>query len=493
MWPSGVLSLFGTEIGLVFLSLGCLVLDIFLPSDKKKGKLLASVGMAGVAALFVHLCCQWGHFGSAFGGSFSQDGLAFFFKLLFLLAGFFTLFMAGEYQHHLERGHGEFILLILLGLTGLSFLASAADFLLLFVSIETLTISLYIMTAYLRGRKTSVEAGLKYLILGALSTALFLYGLSFIYGSTGSTSYAEISRKLAGQALPLSPPFLFGVALVVSSLGFKIASVPFQLWTPDIYEGAPTPVTAYLAMASKAAGFAALTRLMLTAFGPAQELLALLFAILAALTLLYGNLGAIPQTNIKRLLGYSSIGHAGYLLVGLAAFSHAGKEALLFYLLSYLFSTAGAFLVIVAVSSRLETDEISGYAGLSQKSPLLAAGMLLALLSLAGVPPLGGFFAKFYLLWAGMRAGLLWLVVIGALNVITSLYYSLKIVKVMYLDPPTPPSFDGASPSSGGAGPELTVNQKAIQYLTIAGILVLGIWQGPFVRFVEQVFVLTVH
>ena len=482
---SGGWSIFTTEIGLVALSLGCLVLDIFIPSDEKKGKLLAAVAMAGVAGLFANLCLGWQHFGSAFGGSFAQDGLAFFFKLLFLLAGFFALFMAKSYQNHLERGRGEFILLILFSLTGLSVLASASDFLLLFVSIETLTVSLVIMTAYLRKENRSIEAGLKYLILGAISTALFLYGLSFIYGATGSTSYAEIGQKLAGQARPLSPPFLFGMALVISSLGFKIAAVPFQLWTPDIYEGAPTPVTAYLAMASKAAGFAALLRLMLTVFGPAQGVLIVLFAGLSALTILYGNLGAIPQTNIKRLLGYSSIGHAGYLLVGLAAFSHAGKEALLFYLLSYLFSTAGAFLVIVAVSSHLKNDEISGYAGLSQKSPLLAAGMLLALLSLAGVPPLGGFFAKFYLLWAGMRAGFLWLVVIGVLNVITSLYYYLKIVKTMYIDKPA------SAPSSDGTKLELTLSQKTIQYFSIAGILVLGIWQEPFVRLVEQVFLLT--
>jgi NADH-quinone oxidoreductase subunit N len=333
------------------------------------------------------------------------------------------------------------------------------------------------MTAYLRNQNASIEAGVKYLILGALSTALFLYGTSFIYGATGSTSYWEIQRRLTeGGALPLS--FLFGMILVICSLGFKIAAVPFHLWAPDIYEGAPTPVTAYLSIGSKVAGFAALIRLVLTVFEPASGVLTLLFSVMAALTILYGNLGAIPQTNIKRLLGYSSIGHSGYLLIGFAAFAHSGNEAILYYLMSYIVSAAGAFFVIVAVSEHCKTDEISEYAGLATRSPLLASAMLLSLLSLAGVPPLAGFFGKFYVLLAGMKAGLLWLVAIGVLNVITSLYYYLKVVKVMYVDKPA-----SAEPL------RLSVEQKVIQYVCILGILALGIFQGPFVRLAEQAFV----
>ena len=274
------------------------------------------------------------------------------------------------------------------------FLASADDFLVFFVSLETLSICLYIMTAYLRDNLSSIEAGVKYVVMGALSTAVFLFGLSFIYGATGSTSYFDIQSKL-GTMASVPVPFVFGALLVVCSLGFKIAAVPFQLWAPDIYEGAPTPVAAFLAIGSKAAGFAALVRLMLTALAPISGRLMLLFAVLSALTILYGNLCAIPQTNIKRLLGYSSIGHAGYLLMGLAAFGNSGGEAVLFYLLSYLFSTGGAFLVLIAVASHVKTDEISELAGLSKRSPVLAAAMLVSLMSLAGVPPLSGFFAKF--------------------------------------------------------------------------------------------------
>ena len=469
-------SLFQTEIGLLFLTLACVVLDLFLPNDEKRGKTLANTALGGLALLFVHLFFQWGNFGFTLGRSFVQDGVALFFKGLFLLAAFFTVFMAKEYQSRLKRGHGEFILLILFSLIGMVFLASAHDLLLFFVALEIVSVTLYIMTAYLRDNNSSIEAGVKYLVLGALSTATLVYGLSFLYGSTGSTSYMEMrANLLAMPSVPLT--FIFGMILVVSSLGFKIAAVPFHLWAPDIYEGAPTPVTAYLAIASKAAGFAALIRLMSVVFEPAMGTLTLLLSVLAALTILYGNLGAIPQTNIKRLLGYSSIGHAGYLLIGLAAFSQSGKEAVLYYLASYLFSTGGAFLVIVSLTRYLKSNYIRELAGLSKRSPILAAGMLLALLSLAGVPPLAGFFAKFYLLLAGVKAGLLWLAVIGALNVITSLYYYLKIVQVMYLDEPSDPT-----PYS------ITWEQKAFQYFSIAGILFLGVFQGPLVALVTAAF-----
>jgi NADH-quinone oxidoreductase subunit N len=470
-------SLWTTEIGLILLSLGVLVLDLFLKDDEKRGQTLSNLSMIGIAILTANLLWGWDSRGSSFGGSLVEDGVAFFFKMLFLLAGFFALFMARDTQFQLKRGHGEFSLLVLFSLIGMVFLVSANDFLLFFVALETLTVSLYVMTAYLRDKSASIEAGVKYLVLGALSTAVFLFGLSFIYGATGSTSYPAIQSKLLGlETIPHT--FTFGMILVIASLGFKIAAVPFHLWVPDVYQGAPTPVTAYLAIGSKAAGFAALVRLMLTVFAPAGENLTLILSVLSALTILYGNLGAIPQTNIKRLLGYSSIGHAGYLSIGLAAFGHSGKEAVLFYLLTYLLSTAGAFLVIIALARHLKTEEISEFAGLSQRSPILAAGMLISLLSLAGLPPLAGFFGKFYLLWAGVKSELLWLVFIGVFNVITSLYYYLKVVKVMYVD----------KPPANALPVNVSQDQRIMQYFCIFGILLLGIYQGPFVRLAEWAF-----
>jgi NADH-quinone oxidoreductase subunit N len=381
----------------------------------------------------------------------------------------------------IKRGRGEFILLILFAMIGSLFLASANDFLLFFVALETMSISLYIMTAYLRDDESSIEAGVKYLILGALSTAVFLFGLSYVYGTTGSTNYFMIREKMATwSALP--PAFVFGMVMIVAALGFKISAVPFQLWVPDVYQGAPTPVTAFLATASKTAGFAALTRLVLTVFAPAQTHLSWVFGILAALTVVYGNLGAIPQTNIKRLLGYSSIGHAGYLLIGLAAFHASGKEALLLYLLSYVFSTACAFLVLIALTHTMKTDDIKELAGLSKRSPMLAAAMLVALMSLAGVPPLAGFFAKFYILWAAAKAEYMWLVVVGVLNVVTSLYYYLKVVKTIYVDEPA-----DAKPLA------VSFDHRVIQLFAVCAIVVMGIFQGPFVRVAERAFALLIR
>lgn len=481
-WP-----LLKIEGGLTVLALGCLVLDLFLPKDKR-GAILANVAMAGVTLLFWMGSLGWSGLGHGFQRSFVQDGLSLYFKALLFLSSFLALFMAREYQDRLKRGQGEFVLLILFGLIGSVFLVSANDFLLFFVALETLSISLYIMTAYLHDSAESIEAGVKYLVLGALSTAVFLFGLSYVYGATGSTNYFIIGQKIAG--MPSMPPaFVFGMILILSSLGFKIASVPFQLWVPDIYQGAPTPVTAFLATASKTAGFAALARLVMTVFAPANlgtpghtSMLSSLFAVLAALTIIYGNLGAIPQTNIKRLLGYSSIGHAGYMMIGLACFDASGKEALLFYLLSYVFSTAGVFLVLVAVSSTVKSDNIKDLAGLSKRSPMLAGAMLISLMSLAGVPPMAGFFAKFYLLWSCVKTGYLWLAVIGVLNVITSLYYYLKVVKVIYVDEPSE-----TRPLA------VSFDQRVVQVFVMVGIVAVGIFQGPFVRLAANAFSLFIQ
>ncbi|MCG3175221.1 MAG: NADH-quinone oxidoreductase subunit N [Candidatus Omnitrophica bacterium] len=463
-------SLLSVELGLVALAVGCLLLDLWLPDDERRGRTMSAVALSGVLTLLAWHACRWGLFGTTFGGSYVLDGPAYFFKTIFLLSGAMALYLIRGYQPHLKRGHAEISLLVLFSQIGLSFLASANDLLLLFVSLEILTVSLYVMTAYLRDNASSIEAGVKYLVLGALSTAIFVFGASFVYGTTAATTFPAMAAALSSG---VPPAFLFGMVLMVCSLGFKISMVPFQLWAPDIYQGAPTPVTGYLATASKAAGFAALLRLTLTVFAPAEQALASVFAVLAAVTILYGNLGAIPQTNIKRLLAYSSIGHAGYLLIGLATLSSTGKAAILYYLLSYLFGSAAVFLVIVAVCRN--SDEISEFAGLSRRSPLLAAGMMLGLLSLAGVPPLGGFFGKFLVLFSAAESGLMWLVALGVVNVVVSLYYYLKVVKAMYLDD----ALD-RSPMA------LSIGQRLMQWSALAGIFALGILQGPFTAFAVE-------
>jgi NADH-quinone oxidoreductase subunit N len=278
----------------------------------------------------------------------------------------------------------------------------------------------------------------------------------------------------------LPAPLFFGILLVIASLGFKIAAVPFHAWAPDVYQGAPMPVTSFLATGSKIAGVAALLRLLSGAFSPAAEQLSPVFAVMAVLTLLVGNLGALGQTNIKRLMAYSSVSHAGYLLIGLAAFGGYGGQAVLTYLFGYVAATGGVFLVLIACQPILVRNEIGDLAGLAKRSPVLASGMFLALLSLAGVPPLAGFFAKFYLLWAGVEDGYLWLVALGTISVILSLYFYLRVVKAMYLDEPV----------HGAIALNVTASTKAMQYAAMIATLVLGVWPAPVVDLAARAFAL---
>lgn len=462
---------FKVELGFGAGILGLLLLSIFSGGKSEEKLGTCSIILVSIIFFFHLFICPNDQV--SFNGTFVQDPLSYIFKIFFFLTTLFVLLMAREYVHRLERGKGEFYLLILLASLGMILLASAVDFILLFVSLELITVSFYIMTAYLRTDAKSIEAGLKYLILGALSSGFLLYGISFIYGITGSTHFQDIAQYLSHEGFG-SKGLLFGFLLILAGLGFKIASVPFQLWVPDVYEGAPTPIAAFLSVGSKGAGFLMLLRLLLTVFPGFQKESMLLLSILSAMTLIYGNLGAIPQKNIKRFLGYSSIGHAGYLLMGLAAGSPLGASGVVYYLFSYLFTNLGAFLIVTIFSKVSQSDEISDYAGLSQRSPLMAGAMLIALMSLAGVPPLSGFFGKFLLISAAVQKGLVWLAMLGAVNVIISLYYYLMIIKQMYI----------YEPLSKTAIP-LTISMKIGISTFVAGILILGIFQEPILKMVE--------
>jgi NADH-quinone oxidoreductase subunit N len=459
---------FCMEFSLSAIIFGILILDIVYSPEQKKR--LGQISFWLVFLLLIVHLFSWGNFGSYFGGSYVKDAFSYFFQIFFLLTALFVIHMSKEYMHRFERGHGEFYLLILLSTLGMNMLASSANFILLFVNLELITISLYIMTAYLRTDPKSIEAGLKYLILGALSSGFLLYGISFIYGITGSIQFTEVAKHIHENTMN-HKGILFGFILILTGIGFKIASVPFQFWVPDVYEGAPTPVTALLSVGSKAAGFLILSRLCFTVFPDLQNAYVPLFAALSAMSLFYGNLGAIPQKNIKRFLGYSSIGHAGYLLMGYAAGSAQGLGAVLYYLTSYLFTNLGAFLIIVIFSNATNSDEISDFDGLSQKSPLLAAAMLICLMSLAGIPPLAGFFGKFLLINSAVQRGLIWLAFIGAVNVIISLYYYLMIVKRMYIHEP-----------AGASSIEVSLGARLGIYASMTGIVGLGVFQGPLVR-----------
>jgi len=455
------------------------VIDVLLPKAQKDWiGILSFIGLLGMIGFWL---TQRNLVGETFSGMFIMDSLAWFFKGFFLLTMVFVFAMtqqffegSGTFQTpHPERSEGspkrrnEFYLLLWLALLGMCFMASSGDFLLLFIALEILTISLYVMTAYLKSDKHSLEAGMKYLILGALASGFFLYGVSFLYGATHSTNFKIIHEYVSTN--PMSPMILFGLVLIFATVGFKIASVPFHLWVPDVYQGAPTPVTALLSVGSKAAGFVILIRLFFGIFTSWHGEWSLPLAVLSAVTMCYGNLVAIAQTNIKRLLGYSSIGHAGYLLMGAVAGSALGASAINFYLLGYLFTNLAVFFVIVLYFIVSNSDEIEDYSGLSQRSGLLACVLFIALMSLAGVPPLAGFFGKFTLLVVTVKSGLLWLAFIGAINIIISLYYYLLIVKRLYIDPPRVTS-------------PIVVSWpiRLILWVAVVGIVAIGVFQGPF-------------
>ncbi len=452
------------ELGVCAWVIVLLVRDIFTKATSvaKPWKL----ALAGLVALAAILWWQQPYIGSPSDPMFTLDRFAWTFKAFFLITTAVVVLMTRAYTRHLAANVGEFYLLVFCALLGMLTLASVRDLLLLFVGLELLTFSLYVMVAYLKQEAASIEAGMKYLVIGSVSSGLLVYGISLLYGASGTTSFAGLRQAFAGGPLP--PMATAGLLLVMAGLGFKVAAVPFHLWVPDVYEGAPTPVAALLSVGSKMAGVVALLRLLYGAFLPAQAIWSPVLAVLAAATILYGNLAALPQTNIKRLLGYSSIGHAGYLLMGLSTATASGASAIGFYLLAYMVSNLAVFFVVVVASEALESDHLDAYNGLARRSPMLAATMFVGLLSLAGVPPLAGFVGKLLVLLATVRTGRLWLALIGAANVAVSLYYYLMVVKRMYAGTPssnTPIAVDGLT--------------KATLFALLIAILAIGVFSQP--------------
>ncbi|NQU10920.1 NADH-quinone oxidoreductase subunit N [bacterium] len=474
------------ECLLVLLALVTLLTDAFRPvADKRRlGHVLAA--LVGITFLYSFLLQPLDQ--PVFHGLYRLDALALFGKRLFLLATAYVLVMGAAFTERFEGSAAEFYVLVLLAATGMLLIAAVNDFVLLFVALELVTISFYVLAGFLRRHVPSLEAGTKYLILGALSSGFTVYGIAYIFGTTGTTNFSTLYAQLsasnpafgAGAAAQLPGAFKLGVVLVLTGLGFKIASVPFQVWVPDVYQGAPTPVTAFLAVGSKAAGFFLVLRVLFAGLLPAQAIWVGLIPVLAAATLLYGNLGAIPQRNIKRLLGYSSIGHAGYLLLGVAAGTPFGLAAVLFYLVQYAVTNLCGFLVIVAVSGATGTDDISSYAGLGKRSPLLGVGLFLALASLAGLPPLSGFFGKFQLFAAVIERAATdgryyLLAAVGAIGVVVSLYYYFNVARAIYLE----------EPATDAPIPVHPVTRVAL-VIGLAIIVVLGVYPGPLVTAAEQ-------
>jgi NADH-quinone oxidoreductase subunit N len=461
------------EIAVVACGLGLLMLDLWTPPEKRR-----QLGYVAAAALALILIGSFAWHPAtpefAFNRTYVIDPLALYFKRFFLLAAIFVLLMAVDFADRIPVGISEFYALILFALSGMLFAASANDFIMVFVSLELITVTFYVLTSYQRSLVKSLEAGVKYLILGALSTGFTVFGIALVFGTAQTTTFSEIVSR---PELYQSKLFVLGVFMVLVGLGFKIAAFPFQIWAPDVYQGSPAPITAFLAVGSKAAGFVLVLRVLFGAVPFLAERWSQLLVVITIVTILYGNLCAIPQRNLKRLLGYSSIGNAGYLLLGVTAGNQPGQAAVLYYLLGYLFTVLAAFFVISIITRDAKDEDISILAGLHQRSPILATSLALAMISLAGIPPLAGFFGKFLLLKSVVERGasdLLYWVLIGAaiFGIVTSFYYYLGVVRAIYWSKEVP---------DYSAVP-VPVPMRFALYACIAGMLFLGIFPGPAVN-----------
>jgi len=461
---------------LFVLALGILLLLLETFSEKQDRKVFALIGIIGLAIVFLFL--QGSSPGSSGMASYVVDSVAIFFKKIAVLTTIVVLIMSIDYADTIKRflpgastqsGLGEFFALPVLTCAGMMWMSSAIDFILIFVSLELVTISFYILVAYMRRNANSLEAGVKYLILSALSTGFTIYGITWIYGVTHQTNLTQIEQVLPNVPVENQPGLLFGALLVLVGLGFKIAAAPFQFWVPDVYQGAPTPITAFLSVGSKSVGFIVLLRVVqafqsLPAVG--NKLITAII-LLAAATLLYGNLAALPQTNFKRLLAYSSIGHAGYLLIAVAGIGAPDSgQAVVVYLAAYLLMTLLSFLVLVIVAAHGEGEEIANFNGLSKRSPFLAFGLLVAMMSLAGVPLTAGFLGKFLVFKVAFETRQFFLIALGIVTVGCGFYFYLKVVRAMYWQ---------SSSASVAAIPVSKLSWAAIAIMVIL-IFVLGIF-----------------
>lgn len=475
--------------------------EVLLPPDRR-GRATAFTAFAGLASALALIVLAWinGTTGAALEvveegrrvTAWTVDAFSLFTRGLAAAGGLLLVLLATPFTRRLDRGHGEFYAVLLFALLGVMLVSGVSDLISLFVCLELVTVSSYVLAAFRRNDVRSTEAGLKYLVVGSVSSALLLLGIAFVFGATGSFSLDALA--VAATAGEPSALLLLGTALLLVGILFKVGGVPFHVWIPDVYEGAPAPVTAFLSTASKSAGLVLLLRLTETALiptvGRVEGAWLWLLVVLASMTLLFGLLGAIPQRSVQRMLGYSSIGHAGYLLAGVAAMAAGtagdavpGATALLFYLGAFFFTNLTAFTVIVLVSGVAAPHGVSAWAGLSRRAPFLALAMVLALLSLAGVPPLSGFFGKFLVLSAVIgrtdAAPILWVVAgIGAVGILLSLYFYLLWIREMY--------FEAPPPELATAGVRTPLVARVALWVGVAAMVGLGVFMGPLYDLAQQ-------
>ena len=492
--PFAELARIGPELILLIWSCAILLVMVFI-KDKPATRFvpcafaLAGIAFAGAsyfqqAAAFVGNAHPEGiHY--VFNRMYSLDGLALFFKGIFLAAGFLTVLIAPRFLREEKAPGAEFFSLILLSIAAMMFMAGAADLITIYISLEFMAISVYVLVGYLKFEPRSTEASLKYFILGAFSSALILFGMSLVFGLSGATNLEALYAALTTQAALNKPVLVLAMLLILAGLGFKIAAVPFHMWCPDAYEGAPTPVTAFMSVAPKAAAFAIFIRLFMFLFRPLVVEYVSFIGLLSILTMTLGNVLAVKQTNIKRLLAYSSISHAGYLLMGLMVREYIGIQAIGVYLVCYLFMNIGAFAIVVVMHRKnIGGEELDDYSGLIYTNPFIAACMAVFLLSLAGIPPTAGFIAKYWVFGAVIKSYLatydrlfLYVAVAGALNAVVALFYYFRIVKRIFMGEERP-----IPPLALGLGARVALG------VTLAATLFIGVFPEPVIRMASWIY-----
>jgi len=460
------------ELVLTGFALLILLMSAFARSERKD--FLGYTALVGAIGALVPLYGGAGVEASAFSGMVTLDPFSFFFKVMIVIITLLTVLASLAYTKREGIAFGEYYVLVLFAAVGMMLMASGVNLLIIFLGLEVMSISIYVLAGIMRDDARSVEAAFKYFLLGAFASAFLLYGIALTYASTGTLDLGGIRGVLAEQAWITGLPILItGLALLIVGFGFKIALVPFHMWTPDVYEGAPTSITAFMATGVKAAGFAAFVRVFFYALPALQPYWTEIMWVLAAATMTVGNIIALSQTNIKRMLAYSSIAHAGYILVAFVAGNELGQSSILFYLLAYCFMNIGAFTVIILLGKKGEENIlISDYAGLGFQRPLLAAAMAIFMFSLAGVPPMAGFMAKFYVFSAAVKANYYWLAIIGVLNSVVAAYYYLRVLIYMYFREPEPEK------------------ELALGHLSLAAVLavIISVWGVLHIGILPSVF-----
>jgi NADH-quinone oxidoreductase subunit N len=469
MIPAPPISLTALLPSLIVIAAAALVLLLdLLPLRRGKGP-LATVSLAGLVAALLTAIAHWGRGARGFRDMVVLDDYALFFHVVIGYAAALIVLLSVDYLERAQAESGEYYALVLLATAGMLLLASAGDLIVVFLAIELMSLSLYVLSGLFKLRWSAGETSMKYFLLGVFASAFLLYGIALLYGATGTTNVDRLGA--AAAANPRDPLILLGLGLLMVGFGFKISSVPFHMWAPDVYQGAPTSVTALIATGSKAAVFAALIRFVVAGIRPVQPDWSMALWVLAASTMTVGNVVALAQSNLKRMLAYSSVAHVGYMLVGLVAGGPSGTGAVLFYLLAYSFTTVGTFGVITLCRrAGEEAVEVRDYAGLARRHPLLAFVLAMFLLSLVGIPPLAGFVGKFYLFGAAVQAGFVWLAVIAVLNSAIAAYYYLRVIVAMYMQEP---DAEGAALAPSLAG-------GLALAIALLAVVLLGVVPAPF-------------